>query len=281
MDEIKYMFFATLFDQFETYLHPDVVYDKYWGSMDEPSKTYEEFAKQTEQDLIDTINRVFKGSEAASKGTAFNALIDFYIHDRYNLHRNRIMGVKDHDSIQNFTFHPTVNCYEVETDGYDFMFPGELVEHVAGWYNHQQMPQSQVLVDGVIDTCHGKVKLYGYIDELTALDCHDIKTTGSYSVGQYKNHWQHMVYPYCLRAHGSDMLTFSYDVITWKKSYAKKEATPYIMCEPADYFREVYTFVPERDIPKLRRRCEEIIEFIQAHRSQITNDKIFNFRKDA
>lgn len=104
----------------------------------------------------------------------------------------------------------------------------------------------------------GDVLLYGYIDELLPMSVHDIKTTGSYYVGKFKDHWQHMIYPYCLMQNGNDVRSFEYNITDFKSTYT-----------------ESYTFVPERDIPIITDHCEEFIRFLNDNRDLITDKKIF------
>ena len=96
------------------------------------------------------------------------------------------------------------------------------------------------------------------------MSVHDIKTTGKYSVGKFKDHSQHLVYPYCLMQNGNDIRTFEYNVAAIDK-YNRWET-----------FTEIYVFEPERDIPILRNRCEDLIRFLLDNRHLITDKKIFN-----
>ena len=41
---------------------------------------------------------------------------------------------------------------------------------------------------------------------------HDIKTTGRYSVGKFKDHSQHIVYPYCYWKNGMPPMLFEYNI---------------------------------------------------------------------
>ena len=43
-------------------------------------------------------------------------------------------------------------------------------------------------------------------------------------------------------------------------------------------YTESYSFVAERDIPKLTQHCEDFIRFLQTNRDLITDKKIFNLR---
>jgi hypothetical protein len=107
------------------------------------------------------------------------------------------------------------------------------------------------------------VALYGYIDQLLPDSIHDIKTTEKYKAGKFHNNWQHVVYPYCLRENGNHVTGFEYDVaVLGGKSYSTHI--------------EYYAFRPERDIPRLITHVESFIEFLEANRHLITDQKIFN-----
>ena len=110
---------------------------------------------------------------------------------------------------------------------------------------------------------YGNVLLYGYIDYLMPFCTHDLKTTRQYSVGNYKRHWQHKVYPYALFKNGCNVCDFEYNIAEIGKTYYRT-------------YTESYTFAPERDIPLLTQHCEGLINFIQENRDLITDKKIFN-----
>ena len=271
MRDIKYQFSATLLDAFEGWLHPDRIWEKYWGQSDNPSKSYEDFCKEQEQGLIDRINKVEFISEPASKGTAFNDVVDW------------VLNNQDYDCKTKITPIYARGCtrpvaYEAWLDGFVFRFDYELVRMVTSYYRvHFDAPMCQVYVHAALPTSYGDVDLHGYIDELKPNVCHDLKTTGSYSFGDFKHHWQHLVYPYCLRKDGSTIDTFSYDIIPWKRNYGKMPAD-YIPCAADGFYHEIYNYRDEEAEEKLRRHCEGLIEFIEAHKDQIYNEKIFNYR---
>lgn len=79
----KYRFYPSLLDKFEQYLRADEQVESFWNIDNETGeykKSPEEIEAELKQSLLDTINRVPFESEAADKGTAFNAVIDCYIH---------------------------------------------------------------------------------------------------------------------------------------------------------------------------------------------------------
>jgi len=74
---LKYRFYATLLDAFQSYLDSDSNFER-WGK----DMTIDEWREKCERDLIDKINRVPFQSEAADKGTAFNEVVDCLVENR-------------------------------------------------------------------------------------------------------------------------------------------------------------------------------------------------------
>ena len=246
----KFKFYATLLDAFTNYLRSNVIWEKYWGFSENPPHTPEEFKEQQFQSLIDTINRVPFDSEAADKGTAFNEVIDCMIENRKSdkVQVKRLLSDMADGSQNLIGLRAIYNNRQ-------FDFPIAICREFANYYKGAL---TQQYVQAILPTCFGPVLIYGFIDELMPMSVHDIKTTGSYYVGKFKDHWQHMVYPYCLMQNGSDVRLFEYNITDFKSSYT-----------------ESYTFVPERDIPILTAHCEELIRFLNDNRNLITNKKIF------
>ena len=238
----EYKFYATLLDKFTDYLRSDAIWERYWGFSDNPQCTPEEFKEKQFQSLIDTINRVPFDSEAADKGTAFNEVVDALVENR----RPRGMEVERT---------PDGAAYAVGYNDRAFTFPIALCRAFAAYYSGALTQQR---VSATLPTCFGPVEVYGVIDELMPLSVHDIKTTGNYWAGKFKHHWQHIVYPYCLMQGGSDVCLFEYNVTDFRQTYT-----------------ESYTFVPERDVPRLTAHCEEFVRFLQDNRDLITDKKIF------
>lgn len=238
----NYCFYATILDSFTQYLKSEAIYEKYYGWSENPPMTLDEFCQKQFQDLIDRINRVPFDSEAADKGTAFNEVVDALIENR------KPQGMDVSRDGQNL-------FYYVQYNARRFAFPISLCREFAAYY---QGALTQQRVSALLPTCFGAVEVYGVIDELMPTSVHDIKTTGSYTVGKYRDHWQHIVYPYCLMQGGSDIRLFEYNVTDFKETYT-----------------ETYAFDPERDVPRLQRQCEDFIRFLEAHRDEITDRKIF------
>lgn len=261
----EYRLYATLLDAFTDYLNSDNIYERYWGWSDNPPLTPEEFRQKQFEELIGRINRVPFDSEAADRGTAFNEVVDCLIEHRKSdtVQVERVYKMEREGACDNFgnpmyyEEYPTneVIALKVTYKERAFTFPISLCREFANYY---QGALTQLRVEAILPTCFGDVLVYGVIDELMPMSVHDIKTTSSYYVGKYRDHWQHVVYPYCLMQGGSDVRLFEYNVTDFKQTYT-----------------ESYTFVPERDIPRLTEHCEDFIRFLNDNRNLITDKKIF------
>jgi hypothetical protein len=245
----NFQFYATLLDNYQNYIDADLNYDKFWGFSENPPCTAEEYVIKQRAALIDSINRVPFESEAADKGTAFNEVIDCIIENR----KSDKMDIKVERIAE------AVSMIRVDFNSRLFYFDVGLCKEFAKQFNGAV---TQKLVEAILPTSFGNVRLYGYIDELMPFKVHDIKTTSSYYVGKFKTHWQHLVYPYCLIQSGVDIRDFEYNIVEMGK-------------RGCQVFTECYTFEPERDIPRLRERCEELIKFLRDHYQFITNQRIF------
>lgn len=274
-NNISYQIYATLIDGYTDYLKSDVIWETYWGFSENPPHTPEEFQKIQFQSFIDRINRVPFDSEPADKGTAFNELVDCLIENRPPSQGFKFENVFDTQVIH----HPERMAI---TDNTDVTPPWDeerqVLTGIKATYNNRQFvfdinlcrefssyykgALTQQFVEAILPTEFGNVRLYGYIDELMPQSCHDIKTTGRYSVGKFKDHAQHLVYPFCLLKNGMDIRTFEYNIAQIDK-YGRWES-----------FTETYNFVPERDIPILRAKVEGLIRFINFHKDLITDKKI-------
>lgn len=243
MNNVKYKFYATLLDSFQGYLNSSEIYQKYWGFSENPAKTEEEFELEQYQGLIDRINRVPFDSEAADKGTAFNEVIDCIIDnvksEKMEIEKSTYRG----KSVIKATYNERT-----------FNFDTELCKQFASLL---QGSLTQQYTEGVLQTKYGDVLVYGYIDQIMPFKVVDTKTTGKYSVFKFRNNWQHKVYPYCLKQNGVDINEFEYLVTDFRNIYT-----------------ETYTFT-QKDVQALVLHCEQFIEFIEAHKHLITDEKIF------
>ena len=251
MQQPKYKFYATILDSFWGYLNSGIIYQKYWGFSENPEHTEEEFQQKQFDELINRINRVPFDSEKADRGTCFNELVDALIENRKpnNVEVERVAGENNR------------LWYRAIYNNRTFVFPVSLCTEFSNYFKGALTQQR---VEAVLPTCFGDVLVYGLIDELMPMTVHDIKTTGNYYVGKFKDHFQHLVYPYALMQNGSDVRTFEYNIAEFNKGGF-----------PVGTYTETYLFNPERDIPILTSHCEMFIAFLEENKDLITDKKIF------
>ena len=259
----NYKIYATLLDTFWGYLNSDVIWDKYWGWSETPPHTPEEFHEQQFQELIDRINRKPFDSEAADKGTVLNEIIDCMIEKRKSetVRVEKVYIDEFGHETNDCVYGGILNKLKATYNKREFTFPISLCKELADYYKGGLTQQR---VEAILPTAYGNVLVYGLIDYLMPTTVNDLKTTGSYTVGKFKDHHQHLVYPYALMQNGSDVRTFEYNIVEFNKG-------GYVV----DTYTETYVFNPERDIPILTNHCEEFIRFLEENRELITDKKIF------
>lgn len=250
MAKVDYKFSATLYDKFYDYLNSDALWERYWGFSENPECTPEEFHEKQYQSLIDSINRKPFHNIDASKGTAFNEVIDCMVLNK-NTDKMKIVRWKDTTG--------KLLGVKAEYEGEVFHYPLSLIREVTEWYKGG-LPQQYI--QAILPTCLGNVMVYGYIDYVMPFKTCDLKTTNRYWFGKFKHHFQHIVYPYALAQNGADVREFEYNVVEWKTN-------------GWETYTENYLFRPERDVKKLTDYSEELINFLRDNKSKITDKKIF------
>jgi hypothetical protein len=272
---LKYLIYATLCDAYQDYMDSDKIYNEYWGFSENPPMTEEEFHEKKRLELIDRINRVPFDSEKADRGTAFNEIVDCIIAGRNSekmkiekVYRQIIYGQTDDcdagERCADVEQTNEVIALKADYNNRSFVFPISVCREFADYYKGAT---PQAYTEAVLHTRYGDVQLYGYIDELMPMCIHDIKTTGKYTAGKFKSHWQHIVYPYCLQSEGNNVSDFEYNVLLINE---RTGGNTY------DTFTEHYSYNAERDIPMLTNHVESLIEFIETHKGLISDKKIFN-----
>lgn len=249
-----YRLYPSLLDQFERYIRSEEAFEDISNSDGEGGYklSFEEIERQRFESLIDSINRVPFKSEAADKGTAFNALVDSFIHKERNPDV-KMRGDRNADTIT------------AEYDGNTFVFSFSFVEQAAAYFAGAT---SQLFVSAPLRTRYGTVELYGYIDEILRDKVFDIKTTSRYEFGKYRNGWQKHVYPYCLEKSGlvEDIDSFEYTAYLLRTSGGVITGTQY---------PELYKHDARETEAMLMEHCERFIEFLEDYRCLITDRKIF------
>ena len=302
----KFQFYPTLLDAFTKYLttsaedffyqDADGKWHKNYNEEDGFHFSQEEVDALLLQELLDKINRKpFEPSEAASKGTIFNEIVDCIIAGRGTSNNDyciasastmveffkKVWGAKIQidesgkpvvpDELSNYL--STLQKIDKpfiygSIDGFEFYFDMQLCKDVAEYFTGAL---SQHYTTADIETDYGVVRLYGYVDELIRDKVYDIKTTKSYTFGNYQKYWQRYVYPYCLIESGdcTDIKAFEFSVLQLKGGGPR---SPLIT---GDFYREVYDYDHKQGTEIIRQHCERFIEFLEEHRSEITDKKIF------
>lgn len=293
----KYRFYATLLDKFQTYL--DTQAEDYFYQ-DEEGKWHKNYSETEDtlhfsqeevdallkQELLDAINRVpHEPSEAASKGTALNEIVDCIIHNRKSDNKNiLIKSLKGIDVKREFGCtdevgkpvyydywfeHIKVPCIYAEIDGFSFYFDKDFCKSIAEYFKGSL---SQVFTSATLNTEFGEVELYGYIDELRENKVFDLKTTSRYEFGKYAKYWQRHAYPYTLIESGMCTEINSFEFT----AYALKGGTSRTPLITGVQYPEIYQYNHEQSKVLLKEICERFCEFLEGNRSLITNKKIFN-----
>lgn len=265
----KYRIYPSLLDKFEQYLRADEEAESFFNIDNETGeykKSPEEVEAALKQSLIDCINRVPFDSEAADKGTAFNAIVDSFIHRKKHIPTERepysITGDLE-TNIVHVAFQPN----ELRDERH-FLFDRQWCIEQSTYFEGSL---SQVYVNAILPTQYGSVELYGFIDELRKDVVYDIKTTSSYTFGKYEHGWQRHVYPYCLIASGQmdNVKAFEYTAFALKGGTSR---TPLIS---GTRYPEYYTYNHEQTVKLLTSHVERFVEFLEANRKLITDKKIF------
>ena len=271
---IDYCIYPTLLDswwKFQNQRLEDFFYQDEQGgwhvNYNEADGTYhysqEEMDALLDQELIDKINRVpTEPSEAASKGTIFNEIVDCIIEKRGTHHEGwTVESVADSQGNKS-TIHASL-------DGFDFYFDAAFCKQVAAYFAGA-LPQ--YYIEAVLPCRYGNVMLYGWIDELCKDVVKDIKTTKRYEFGNYAHYWQRHVYPYCLIESGDSKFIkgFEFTVIKWAGG------TKYNPVISGEMYKEYYTYDHCESSALIRQECERFIEWLEINKYKITNKKIFN-----
>lgn len=265
----KYKIYPSLLDNFERYLRADEEVESFWNVDNETGeykRSPDEIEAELKQKLLDSINRVPFESEAADKGTAFNAIIDCYLHGKKHVPTERepytIIGDEETNTIQ--VYFPATYIAPERNFLFDRAWCIEQSRYFSG-------ALSQVLVSAILPTRYGDVELYGYIDEVIRNIVYDIKTTSKYDFGKYERGWQRHVYPYCLITSGQmdNIKAFEYTAYQLKGGTSR---TPLIS---GTQYPEYYTYNHEQTVKLLTTHCEQFIEFLEVNKELITDKKIF------
>lgn len=266
----KYRIYPSLLDSFDRYSRAEEIAEEPENTNDETGeyrKAPDILKAEYMHSLLDSINRVPFESIYADKGTAFNAIIDCYVHKKEHVpdERNPYQIIGDQET-------NTIQVYFPETDiapERNFLFDRSWCVEQSNYFKGSV---SQLFVSAILPTKYGDVELYGFIDELRRDVVYDIKITSKYKFGKYEHGWQRHVYPYCLIVSGQMQSIKAFEYTVYKLKGGTSKVSPLIS---GTQYPEYYTYNHEQTVRLLTAHCESFIEFLEANRELITDKKIF------
>lgn len=260
----------------------------------------EEVDALLKQEFIDKVNKVpTPPSEAASKGTAFNEIVDCLILNRKPTNQGIVIKTirkgKDlfdvrqkkleMDAEKSDGVIPIIPEYDLpnsETlfakigvpfiyaaiDGFEFFFDLQFCLEAAEYFKGSI---AQYYTKANIETSKGLVEIHGYIDYLRQMKLFDAKTTKRYNWGDFQKKWQRYAYPFTLIESGmmTEVNSFEFTIYVLTGGSSR---SPLIT---GKQYKEVYTYDHEQARRMLTQQCERVIEFLEDNRSLITNEKVF------
>lgn len=257
----------SLLNKFQDLLDADKLWEKFYGNADEPSVSREDYYAKCEKEMLDACNRVPFSSEAASKGTALNEIVDCILDNRPQREDMVIRRIYDQEVPDKKILSPEhLVGLHAELEGYSFDFDIDLVRRLTSYF-HDCICQHRC--EAIFDTSYGPVILYGDADYIRKDIVYDLKTTSKFDYGKFADGWQKHLYPYCLLESGElqTVSAFEYTVVPWAKGGS---------LETGEIFREWYDYSHESSKDALRSIIEPFLSWIEAHRQLITHPRIFN-----
>ena len=307
-----YAFSPTLLDAFqhmldtkaEDYFYQDETgaWHLNWNETEETLHfSEEEVDALLKKEFLDRVNKVpMPPSEAASKGTAFNEIVDCLVkkckptnpaiiiktirsgQDLYDARLNKarldngdigekifLEEIKLNDSMEQFAKIGMPFIY-VALDGFEFFFDKTFCLDAAEYFRNSIC---QYYTKSLLETSNGIVELHGYIDYLRQDRVFDCKTTKQYTFGNYQKKWQRYTYPFTLIESGmmNDVNSFEFTIYVLSGGTSR---TPLIS---GKQYKEVYTYDHEQARMILTQQCERLVEFLDVNRENITNEKVFGY----
>lgn len=260
----------------------------------------EEVDALLKQEFIDKVNKVpTPPSEAASKGTAFNEIIDCLVkkckpsnpaiviktirsgEDLFKARQETgrfeadmsdgvtpIMPSHDLPSSNELFAKIGTTFIYAELDGFEFFFDKNFCIEAAEYFKGSI---AQYYTKANLQTSKGVVEIHGYIDYLRHMKLFDAKTTKRYNWGDFQKKWQRYAYPFTLIESGmmNEVNSFEFTIYVLSGGSSR---SPLIT---GKQYKEVYTYDHEQARKMLTQQCERVIEFLEENRELITNEKVF------
>lgn len=270
MSAPKYRLTPSLLNKFQDYLDSDRAWEQFYGGAEDPAMTIDEYTAKCEKELLDACNRVPFTSEATSKGTALNEIIDCILMRRSQREDMKVERIFDEFALaQGKSQKDALIGLRAELDGFVFPFDKKMVDELTDYFFGSIC---QHRCEAILDTKAGPVVLYGDADYIRRDVVYDLKTTSRYEFGKFANGWQKHLYPYCLIESGdvTEVSGFEYTVVPLTGGTSR---SPLIT---GTIYREWYDYNHEHSKQALLEIVEPFIDWIEAHREMITHPRIFN-----
>ena len=260
----------------------------------------EEVDALLKQEFIDKVNKVkIPPSESASKGTAFNEIVDCLIlkrkptnesiiiktvrsgEDLFSARKSKQYAEADNtDGVVPIVPEYDLPCCQAlfgkigvpfiyaSLDGFEFFFDKNFCLEAAEYFKDSI---AQYYTKCTLEISKGIVELHGYIDYLRRDRLYDAKTTKRYTFGDFQKKWQRYTYPYALIESGmmNEVQSFEFTV------YLLKGGTKTSPLISGTQYKEIYTYDHEQAKKMLTQQCERVAEFLDANKEKITNQKVF------
>lgn len=198
------------------------------------------------EEILNKINRIKSPMpEAAAKGVCFEACVNNIIKT----------GVAGHPLLKGSFFEKQYQDDNFPQTKYTFNFKGDLILKIAAKLGNATKLQEYIQAN--VSTPVGIIKVYGFIDFSYPDKFIDLKTTGSYKQGKFKDYNQHKSYPLLAQLNGRKIYDFLYYVSDFNDTYI--EPYKHTSALKDEFIRDLVEFV----------------EFLEVHREFITDKKIF------
>ena len=291
MKQPDFKFSPSLLQSFQDFLDCEANYEKFFGHSEEPSLSYQEYEAQKFQELIGRINRVPFESEAASKGSCLNEVVDCIVLHTKSTRDDIVVktltsfeklceeGAWDYTENKPLYYDQwfeTIKqpCIYAKNGSYEFYFDIAFCKNLAEYFKDSLC---QIYTEAGIETDCGTVLLYGFPDYVRGNMVYDLKTTSKYEFGKYSRYWQQHVYPWTLIESGKakDIEAFEFTAFQMKGGTSR---SPLIY---GDMYPEVYVYDHERSTQLLRGICTQFAKFLLDNKHLITDEKVFGGERKA
>lgn len=269
----KYRITPSLLNSFQTLLDSDLLWQKFYGDNENSNVTAVEYYAKCEQELLDACNRVPFTSEAASKGTALNEIVDCILDKRPQREDMKVERIYSpmYGVVKGEPSGGDLIGLHAELDGFKFNFDINLINRLTEYFAGSIC---QYRCEATLDTSYGPVILYGDADYIRKDVVSDLKSTSKYSeYGKFDSGWQKHLYPWALIKSGDAQYIsgFEYTIIPWQVGGTKN-----LPLLTGEIYKEWHDFSYNESEELLLEIVEQFIHWIEVHRNLIKHPRIFN-----